>query len=430
MPSLPCGNSSLNYSVQSLFKPCIMIHEPEYVKELLRKYLHRQATPREVNLLMLAWDIYDDDELVEMIEAIAAELPLPGTEETMEQEEVAGAAVAPVVAKPLRMRVWGRWVVAIIVVCLLAGAIGFLWLRKAPEPAPVPLDCKGASATTLPASIFSAHLVLASDSVLLLDSSTPNGLIARQGNMEIVQSEPGLIEYKINSNRTGNKKRDAYHTLQTGAGRQFRVKLVNGSTIRLNASSELKFPVNGNNSPSLLLVGEALFEAAARSKQPIYVATYNSQIMGVGARFNVRSYSKNHSVATVLQGRASVESALAAATPEGGQQAIVHRMSSYEKDAIITAPADTAATVSWTQAMRVYNSASMREFVADMGRLLDLQMVNVDCVPARLRISGSFCYNMSVDELLHNLEERKVKFTQRGNQIIFCVTPEASLQRD
>lgn len=429
MPFLPCENSWANYSVQSLFKRCIMIHQPEYVKELLRKYLHRQATPRELNLLMLAWDIYDDDELVEMIEAIAAESPGPEGEHSMEPEEVAAATGAPVVAQPLPNRLRGRWVVVIIVGCLLSAVIGFFWWRTSFSPAPVSLHCGGAAATALPAAIFSANLVLDADSVLLLDSSTANGLIARQGNMDIVQNEPGFIEYKINSNRTGNKEPDAYHTLQTGAGKQFRVKLADGTTIRLNASSEIKFPVSGNNSRPLLLRGEAMFEAAAGSTQPVYVATYNAQLIAVGARFNMRSYSMNHSVATVLQGRVGVKSALAAATPEAGQQAIIHRRSNYEKDAIITLPADTAATVSWTQARRIYQEASMREFVEDMGRLLNLQMLNVDCVPGRLRISGTFCYNMSVDALLHILENKKLKFSQQGNKIIFCVTPEEGKRR-
>ena len=47
-----------------------MIHQPEYVKSLLRKHLRGEASISETKLLMMAWDLYEDDELLTFIEEI------------------------------------------------------------------------------------------------------------------------------------------------------------------------------------------------------------------------------------------------------------------------------------------------------------------------------------------------------------------------
>lgn len=82
--------------------------------------------------------------------------------------------------------------------------------------------------------------------------------------------------------------------------------------------------------------------------------------------------------------------------------------------------ADTTAALSWTKTTRIYNNASLREFVADLGRWYNLEFVNFSCIPASARISMIICANTPVEKLLEIFTNQKLKFYKVGNRITFC----------
>lgn len=143
-----------------------------------------------------------------------------------------------------------------------------------------------------------------------------------------VKPEPGSIK-KINSKRIRNiaiaasvigvlfsglyflnasnpEKQEAKDVvLTTNMGSKSNMKLPDGSTVWLNAGSEISYGSDfGKTSRDIQLSGEAFFDVVHNDKLPFVVHTQHFNIKVLGTAFNVRSYpSDAESQATLLRGK-------------------------------------------------------------------------------------------------------------------------------
>ena len=53
-----------------------MIHQPEYLKKLLKKHMELRASPSEIEILLVALDLYDEEEIARMLDEIDPEIPV------------------------------------------------------------------------------------------------------------------------------------------------------------------------------------------------------------------------------------------------------------------------------------------------------------------------------------------------------------------
>ncbi len=86
------------------------------------------------------------------------------------------------------------------------------------------------------------------------------------------------------------------------------IKLADGSTVWLNADSELKYPARFKGSKrEVYLKGEAYFDVAKDAERPFVVHTDKMDVNVLGTSFNVRSYqSDSTSEATLISGEVEV----------------------------------------------------------------------------------------------------------------------------
>ncbi|MEL6922890.1 MAG: FecR domain-containing protein [Bacteroidota bacterium] len=81
--------------------------------------------------------------------------------------------------------------------------------------------------------------------------------------------------------------------LATGADEQQEVQLVDGSTVVLNANSQLEYPKDFSATQRLVrLTGEAFFDIEHNPEAPFVIESEQSEVTVLGTSFNVRAYAE------------------------------------------------------------------------------------------------------------------------------------------
>ena len=113
-----------------------------------------------------------------------------------------------------------------------------------------------------------AILTLANGSQIVLDSAA-NGIVAQQGNTEVMKLANGQLVYK----GAGDQSNEVlYNTMVTPRGGQYRLILPDGSRVWLNAVSSIRFPTAFiGKERTVEITGEAYFEIAKDPSRPFRV---------------------------------------------------------------------------------------------------------------------------------------------------------------
>ena len=135
-------------------------------------------------------------------------------------------------------------------------------------------------------------------------------LIAYQGKQKIMDAEGrllgiqrgGLIDYTIKSDK-GICGKNEYNELIVPYGKTFDLLLSDGTYIKLNAGSSVRYPIQflSGTKREVFLKGEAYFDVATHKYSPFVVSTEEVDIRVLGTRFNVSSYPEDDEINTVLE---------------------------------------------------------------------------------------------------------------------------------
>jgi transmembrane sensor len=96
-------------------------------------------------------------------------------------------------------------------------------------------------------------------------------------------------------------------------GQKASVQLPDGSYVRLNSASELRYsPDFGKKSRTVKLVGEAYFDVQSDPDNPFIVLTRSDlQVKALGTKFNIKSYPNDEQIiGTLIEGKIEVSSPL------------------------------------------------------------------------------------------------------------------------
>ena len=92
-----------------------------------------------------------------------------------------------------------------------------------------------------------------------------------------------------------------YNIIETPSGSNTTINLPDGSKIRLNADSRLRYPTKfSKNKREVFLDGEAFFEVAKDKSRQFLVKTSDITVKVFGTSFNVKSYPGENTVETTL----------------------------------------------------------------------------------------------------------------------------------
>lgn len=131
-------------------------------------------------------------------------------------------------------------------------------------------------------------------------------IISENGSTEVVNTEGKVVGIQ-KGNQLVYDNEDVvetlhYNTITVPYGKQFDLVLSDGSEIKLNSGTSLKYPINfikGENR-QVFLNGEAFFKVAEDKDHPFIVNADELSIRVLGTSFNVSSYPEDSNVDAVL----------------------------------------------------------------------------------------------------------------------------------
>lgn len=203
-----------------------------------------------------------------------------------------------------------RSLVLISAAAMAAFIVGAVWFFQAGEP-PHQVHQDVVLHDILPGG-NKAILTLGDGRQIALDSNA-DGVLARQGNTQVVNLRAGQLAYKSGKDKVEINERVQYNTITTPKGGQYEIVLPDGSKVWLNAASSLKFPTAfKGNKRAVTMTGEAYFEINPLHTSPgdgaaaipfiVYAQSPAGKVVikVLGTHFNVMAYENEESIKTTL----------------------------------------------------------------------------------------------------------------------------------
>jgi transmembrane sensor len=196
----------------------------------------------------------------------------------------------------LRLNIQRLAIAASLLVLVYSGYFMLASQSKKQTQTVVAEQAKNKSTPILPGS-NKATLTLADGTVVLLDD-TSTGTIANQSKVDISKINNGSVVYK--GVQSANEL--IFNTITTPRGGKFQIILADGTSVWLNASSSLRFPVQFVGAERKVeLSGEGYFEVTENKNQPFVVVVPGKQSVTVlGTHFNINAYTDEMAIKTTL----------------------------------------------------------------------------------------------------------------------------------
>ncbi len=263
-----------------------------------------------------------------------------------------------------------------------------------------------------PPDRYRAAITLADGKVVYLDSAG-NGLLAQQGDMQLVKLANGQIAYRSASGEIIKELK--YNTLTNPRGSKvINMALADGSHVWLNAGSSVTFPVAFvGNERKVEMTGEAYFEVAPDKTKPFYVTKGNMKVEVLGTHFNVNAYEDEENIkVTLLEGSVKVADNANAVTIKPGQQATIHH-SSF----IIHHYIDVDQVMAWKDGRFSFSSVDIQTIMRQIARWYNVDIEYRGNIQGT--VSGEVSREVNASQVLRMLElTDKVRFEIQGQKII------------
>lgn len=207
-----------------------------------------------------------------------------------------------------------------------------------------------------------------------------------QDGTKIIDIQRGGINYAVQQN-AWEEPTVHYNTLIVPPGGEYQVILSDGTVVRLNAASKLKYPlVFGKEKREVELQGEAWFEVKHEAAHPFYVKTDEVRIRVYGTRFNVNT-CRLKTVETVL-----VEGSIGIKTAEMKKELRLYpgQLAEFERSSgmIRLKEVDVRPYIAWKEGIFYFNDESLEEIMNELARWYDVEVFFYSNKARELHFSG------------------------------------------
>jgi transmembrane sensor len=366
---------------------------PSSLEYLLNRYANKTCTPEEKEELMrLLQESGNDEAVQQLIDKMIVErqvthrMPEHNAQAVLQAIfEADESPVVPIETAPVRRIPFARIAAAAIIV-LLVTAVGWQWLMRSPKTQVATVE---ATKNDVAPGGNKALLTLANGSTIVLDNAA-NGIVAQEGNANVVKLKNGELAYKRSDDKSGNQLTIDHsplnNTLSTPKGGEYKIVLPDGSTVWLNAASSITYPtVFEGKERKVQVSGEAYFEVAKMvtvengKRVPFIVDIINrttgdnqGQVEVLGTHFNINAYDDEKAVkTTLLEGKVKtsmVNGQWSMLKP--GQQAVIHHSQLTIHDNI-----DVGDVMAWKNGLFHFENADMKTVMRQLSRWYDVEVV-------------------------------------------------------
>ncbi len=255
-----------------------------------------------------------------------------------------------------------------------------------------------------------------------------------------------LVAFKIFEGKSSNQLlAKEINEISTRPGSRSKVKLPDGSTVCLNAGSQLTYNKEyGKELREVTLIGEGFFDVMKNKEVPFIIHTSSINIKVLGTVFNVKAYPQDKLTETSLI-RGSIEVTIKnrpnnkiILSPNEKlivkNDELIDNGKTENKNGIIPplsintlvsitklkySPIDSTVTeTAWIDNKLVFRDESFEDLAVQMGRWYDVSIEINDPVLKQTRLNGTF-QSETVFQALDALKESiPFRYQQTGNKII------------
>lgn len=265
-----------------------------------------------------------------------------------------------------------------------------------------------------------AKLTLGDGQMVALGETTSQSITEQDGTE--VRIDNNALNYQLSGKPA--KAGVTYNTLETPRGAEYQVRLSDGTKVRLNAASSLKFPTRFDGTErKVFLTGEAYFEVEKQADlSKFIVVTDRSEVTVLGTKFNISSYDDDPTQRTTLA-EGAVKITHATATGEDnngiilkpGFQAIVAR----PNETIRVNEIDINLALAWTKGLFIFEKESINDIMNLLARWYDVDIAYDKSVDRSITFTGRVARYEDINDILNLLElTEKVSFTLSKRQLI------------
>lgn len=260
-----------------------------------------------------------------------------------------------------------------------------------------------------------AVLTLSNGETITLDDAK-NGLLAKQGNIEINKTADGELTY-----HPGKVSGESlqYNTVSTPRGGQYQLVLPDGTKVWLNAASSITFPTSfPGASREVEIKGEVYLEVAKNKLKPFRVKSAGQVVEVLGTHFNVNAYTDEESTkTTLLEGSVKVSLSHSGDSDKRSVLLSPGYQAQFKLGRIAINEVDTEAAVAWKDGYFNFNREDIQSVMRQVSRWYDVEVVYQGNVPAD-EFVGRIPRSSNVSGILRILKLSKVDCRLQGKKII------------
>jgi transmembrane sensor len=205
-----------------------------------------------------------------------------------------------------------------------------------------------------------------------------------------------------------------YQQYSTQKGERSTLLLSDGTSIRLNSATKIRFPVVfSRGKREIYLDGEAFFEVARNEASPFIVHTADATIRVLGTIFNVTSYSEDNKTQVIVS-----EGQVAFGGVRQQNEVMLRR---NQLSRIIKGGAPSTAEVinpdqylAWLKNQMVFDNATLEEVIKQLSRKFDVEFKVLDSSLLQRHIMATYS-NESFSQIIRSLSlSLRFQYTQQG----------------
>jgi hypothetical protein len=202
-------------------------------------------------------------------------------------------------------------------------------------------------------------------------------------------------------------------------GKQTSLQLPDGTTVYINAGSELLFPEKFTNSNrKVYLIGEAFFDVVENKEQPFIVHTKDIDITVTGTTFNVSAYNDNDFIQTVLvSGAINVNKNTLfgrSVNVKPGESVLFNR----EENSINTSMVETDHYTSWIYGYIICKNISIKDLARKIERYYNYKIEFTRDV-SEITFSGKLDFKQDIEDVLNTVAfASSLKLEIKDNKVL------------
>ncbi|WP_286752655.1 MULTISPECIES: FecR family protein [Sphingobacterium] len=382
-----------------------MKENTRHITELIQKFLYGQLTAEE-NVQLDEW-LNASSQNRQLLESFRKAKNIEEDLAVIRQLDANKAWHKLNNKKTNGVRPYGKWSLGIAAsIVFLLGSF-LLWQGDLFQSGSDHKNAIGSEKQDIAPATSGAVLVLADGTKVSLNSDSTktltknNSLIGNSNELVVKQTDQAIPLQ--------------YNSLIVPKASFYKMTLVDGTKVWVNALSQLKFPAQFSpHERRVFLEGEAYFEVAPNAAQPFIVESRGNEIKVLGTHFNINAYSDQVRT-TLAEGRVEVR--------QNNQfvELLPGEYASSFKDNLVKGRADLAHDLAWHNNEFYFKKETITNIAHQLSRWYDLDVTFRGDVQLDKEYTGSIERDVKLSQVLEMLSYvSNLRFEVEGNKLIIA----------